>query len=52
MKTSFQTAAPGELVEKVFARMQNCDCHSLPMVSSGRLIGMITMDMCLVSTMS
>lgn len=44
MKTSFQTAAPGDLVEQVFARMQNCDCHSLPVVSSGRLIGMITMD--------
>lgn len=44
MKTSFQTAARGELVEQVFARMQNCDCHSLPMVSSGRLIGMITMN--------
>jgi len=27
-------AAPGELVEQVFARMQNCDCHSLPVVRS------------------
>jgi hypothetical protein len=24
--------------------MQNCDCHSLALVSSGRLVGMIPMD--------
>lgn len=44
MKTSFQTAAPGELVEQVFTRLQNWDCHSLPVVSSGRLSEMIAMD--------
>jgi len=44
MRTNFQTAAPGELVDQVFARMQNCDCRALPVVISDRLIGMITLD--------
>jgi Zn-dependent protease/predicted transcriptional regulator len=44
MQRRFETAEPGEMLENVFARLQECDCHSLPVVKDGKLIGMITMD--------
>jgi len=44
METSFQTADPGEMLESVFVRLQNCGCHSLPVVKAGRLIGLLTME--------
>ncbi len=44
METNFQTADPGEMLESVFVRLQNCGCHSLPVVKAGRLVGLLTME--------
>jgi CBS domain-containing protein len=44
MQSRFETADPSEMLESVFARLQACGCHSLPLVRAGRLEGMLTMD--------
>jgi Zn-dependent protease len=44
MQSRFETADPSEMLESVFARLQACGCHSLPIVRAGRLEGMLTMD--------
>jgi Zn-dependent protease len=44
MQSGFETADPSEMLESVFARLQACGCHSLPIVRAGRLEGMLTMD--------
>jgi Zn-dependent protease/predicted transcriptional regulator len=43
-QTSFETAEPGEMVEQVFGRMQNCECPSLPVLRDGRLVGIVTKE--------
>ncbi len=44
MERTFETADPGEMLESVFIRLQNCGCHSLPVVKAGRLVGLLTME--------
>jgi Zn-dependent protease/predicted transcriptional regulator len=44
MQARFETADPGEMAEQVFARLQECHCHSLPVVRNGRLLGIVTPD--------
>jgi CBS-domain-containing membrane protein len=44
METTFETADPGEMLESVFVRLQNCGCHSLPVLHAGRLAGPLTME--------
>jgi Zn-dependent protease/predicted transcriptional regulator len=44
MQTEFETADPSEMAETVFARLQQCECHSLPVVRGGRVIGIVTPD--------
>lgn len=44
MQPRFETADPGEMAEQVFARLQDCHCHSLPVVRDGRLVGIVTPD--------
>lgn len=44
MKREFVTATSGEMLEEVFERFQECDCRSMPIVDSGRLVGMITTE--------
>jgi Zn-dependent protease/CBS domain-containing protein len=44
MERVFETADPGEMLESVFVRLQNCGCHSLPVVKAGRLVGLLTME--------
>jgi predicted transcriptional regulator len=44
MQTEFETAEPGEMLEAVFLRLQSCDCHSLPVLRNGQLVGVITME--------
>jgi predicted transcriptional regulator len=44
MRTRFETAAPGEMMEKVMKRLQECDCHSLPVVQGNSIVGLITME--------
>ncbi len=44
MQRDFQTVAPSEMLETGFARLQNCQCHTLPVVRNGKLVGLVTMD--------
>jgi Zn-dependent protease/predicted transcriptional regulator len=42
MQGQFQTAAPSEMAETVFARLQECNCHSLPVIQGDQLVGIVT----------
>lgn len=44
MEASFRTADPGELVEHAIARLADSPCHTLPVLSDGRLAGVLTLD--------
>jgi predicted transcriptional regulator len=44
MERNFQTAEPSEMIETVFARLQACDCHTLPVIQGGHLKGILTME--------
>jgi Zn-dependent protease/CBS domain-containing protein len=44
MRHEFLIAEPTEMLEIVFQRLQECDCHTMPVVHDGRLVGLITMD--------
>jgi Zn-dependent protease len=44
MKRDFSTAAPSEMADLVFARLNECQCHTLPVVQNDRLVGMVTAD--------
>jgi CBS domain-containing protein len=38
------TAQASEMLETVLARLQSRDCHTVPVVEHGALIGLVTMD--------
>jgi predicted transcriptional regulator len=38
------TAQASEMLETVFARLQSRDCHTIPVVEHGALVGLVTMD--------
>jgi Zn-dependent protease len=42
MQRQFQIADPAEMAETVFARLQACNCHSLPVTQGGQLVGIVT----------
>jgi Zn-dependent protease/CBS domain-containing protein len=44
MEKSFRTADSKELVETAIARLGECKCRTLPVLSDGRLTGLLTMD--------
>jgi predicted transcriptional regulator len=44
MQRQFATADPHEMLESVLARLQNCNCHSLPVVRDGVFIGLLSAD--------
>ena len=44
MRRECATAAPSEMLELVLARLQRHNCHTIPVVESGVLIGLVTMD--------
>jgi Zn-dependent protease/CBS domain-containing protein len=44
MRREFLIAEPTEMLEMVFQRLQECDCHTMPVVHDGRTVGLITMD--------
>ena len=35
-------ASVGEMLRGAFERLQECDCHALPVVAHGRLVGLVT----------
>ncbi len=44
MQAEFQTADSLDMLESVFARLQTCQCHTLPVTRAGQLVGLVTMD--------
>ena len=44
MDTSFRTTSPGEPVERAVARLRECHCSSMPVLSDGQLAGVLTSD--------
>jgi Zn-dependent protease/predicted transcriptional regulator len=44
MRTEFETADSFEMLDTAFARLQNCDCHTIPILHQEQLVGLLTMD--------
>lgn len=44
MQREFEQAASSELLAGVFRRLQQCRCHSFPVIDRGRLVGVIDME--------
>jgi Zn-dependent protease len=44
MHRQFRTAHPDELAERVFARLQDCACRTMPVLRDGELLGIVTME--------
>jgi Zn-dependent protease len=44
MQRDFVTVSPNDMLQSAFAALQNCNCHTLPVVQDGRLLGMMTSD--------
>jgi CBS domain-containing protein len=44
MNRRFETVDAREMLETAFVRLQNCDCHVLPVLLDGRLVGLLTPD--------
>lgn len=44
MERDVRVAHPSEMMEVVFVRLQECDCHTLPVLVDGKLIGLVTME--------
>jgi Zn-dependent protease len=44
MQRDFERADPSEMLEGVFARLQTCQCHAIPVVRGDDLVGIVTME--------
>jgi Zn-dependent protease len=44
MQRQFATVDGSEMLESAFQRLQTCECHTLPVMRNGALIGLMTMD--------
>jgi Zn-dependent protease/CBS domain-containing protein len=44
MRRRFQLAESTETLDIVFQRLAPCDCHTIPVIDNGRLVGLITME--------
>jgi len=44
MRRDFVTADPLEMLENAFARLQECQCHTLPVLRGGSVVGLVTTD--------
>ncbi len=44
MERSFATAAPTEPLDEAFVRLSQCNCHTMPVVRDGVLMGVLTSD--------
>ncbi len=44
MRRDFQLVDPTEMLETAFARLEACDCHTLPVTRNGQLVGLVTME--------
>jgi Zn-dependent protease len=44
MQRDFVTVSPRDMLQSAFATLQNCNCHTLPVVQDGRLLGIMTSE--------
>ena len=44
MQENFVKVDSLEMLETAFARLKDCDCHTLPVTLDGKLVGLMTMD--------
>lgn len=44
MRREFQVVDSFEMLETPLARLQACECHTLPVTHNGQLLGLVTMD--------
>jgi Zn-dependent protease/predicted transcriptional regulator len=44
MQREFETVEASEMLESAFRRLQTCQCHTLPVLWRGELVGLVTMD--------
>jgi len=44
MESTFQVADASEMLETVFQRLQECQCHTVPVTRQGTLVGLITSE--------
>lgn len=44
MQREFKVADPLEMLDRVFNRLQECACHSLPVLQGSELVGILTTD--------
>jgi len=44
MRRDFEVADVNEMLETAFTRLQACNCHTMPVTSNGRLLGLLTTD--------
>jgi hypothetical protein len=44
MRPRFEVVESSEMLERASARLQACDCHTLPVTQAGRLVGLLTME--------
>lgn len=44
MRSDFVVAAPAEMLDVVFRRLAESECHTMPVLSDGQLLGLVTMD--------
>jgi len=40
----YATVDPLDLLESAFAKLSDCNCHTLPVLQNGTLVGLVTMD--------
>jgi predicted transcriptional regulator len=44
MRRDIQVVDANEMLEPAFARLQTCNCHTMPVISRGQLVGLLTTD--------
>ncbi|HEX2474677.1 MAG TPA: site-2 protease family protein, partial [Lacipirellulaceae bacterium] len=44
MQHDFVAVSPRDMLETAFTKLQDCNCHTLPVVQDGRLVGLMTSD--------
>jgi CBS domain-containing protein len=44
MQKEFETVDATEMLETAFRRLQSCECHTVPVLHRGELVGLVTME--------
>ena len=44
MRREFEVVDAADMLDTAFARLQSCNCHTLPVTSRGALVGLLTME--------